>query len=74
VLAEIVVNVGASVGAALSGPGEPVTTQLLLDADRTMYRAKRRAAARSIVDLRRESADGLERAIPQQPNARLRIE
>lgn len=64
-LAELSLDVGASVGAALAGAGEPVSTQLLLDADMNMYRAKRRAAANTIVELLTTTTGGAQ-DMPQQ--------
>lgn len=49
-LAELVLTVGASVGAGFSGPGEAVTNQLLLDADAAMYQAKRRTGSQTVID------------------------
>ena len=45
--------VTASVGVAYSGPGEPITYQLVIDADAAMYEAKRAGgAAHRLVDRR----------------------
>ena len=49
--AELLVT--ASVGIAYAGPGDHITTQLLIDADTAMYQAKRRGGAtHHVIDLR----------------------
>ncbi len=45
----LLVPMKASVGVAYRGPGEAITTQLLLDADAAMYQAKRRGGDRHCV-------------------------
>ncbi|MCW2546469.1 MAG: Diguanylate cyclase protein [Mycobacterium sp.] len=47
------VTVSASVGIAYAGPGQAVTSQLIIDADIAMYQAKRNGGAgHQIIDLR----------------------
>jgi diguanylate cyclase (GGDEF)-like protein len=55
-VAELRLAITASIGIAFAGPGESISNQLVVDADRAMYTAKRDGdQARVIVDVR---ADG----------------
>jgi diguanylate cyclase (GGDEF)-like protein len=50
---EEAVTISASVGVAFAGPGQDVTDDLVTEADRAMYQAKRRGgASHQIIDLR----------------------
>jgi diguanylate cyclase (GGDEF)-like protein len=47
------VGISASVGMAYAGPGEAITTQLLVNADTAMYQAKRKGGGlHQVIDLR----------------------
>jgi diguanylate cyclase (GGDEF)-like protein len=58
-LASVVLAVTASVGIAFAGPGEDISNELVVEADRAMYRMKRdrakRNGGREIVDVRSTS-------------------
>lgn len=60
----------ASVGAAVSGPGEFVSTRLMRDADTAMYQAKRRAAANKIAELIKAADETPARGAPGQADKR----
>jgi len=52
-LADFELAVTASVGVAYAGPGEEISSRLLINADTAMYQAKRKGGARhQIIDLR----------------------
>lgn len=54
---EVSLVISASVGIAYAGPGQTVSTQLVIDADTAMYQAKRRGgAAHRVLDLREAQA------------------
>jgi diguanylate cyclase (GGDEF)-like protein len=46
------ITISASVGVAFAGPGEQISDELLIKADRAMYRAKRTGGGFQVVDLR----------------------
>jgi diguanylate cyclase (GGDEF)-like protein len=51
-LAGTEITITASVGVAFAGPGEAIADDLLITADRAMYRAKRTGGGSEIIDLR----------------------
>ena len=58
--------ISASVGMAYAGPGEAVSSQLIVNADLAMYQAKRRGgAAHHIIDLRSAQQTGDRRTLVQ---------
>jgi diguanylate cyclase (GGDEF)-like protein len=55
-LAGVEVEISASVGVAIAGPGQHLPEQLLHDADAAMYRVKRNGGANhQILDVRRDT-------------------
>ncbi len=58
-LKEVTLDITASVGVAFAGPGDEISSRLVVDADIAMYQAKRRrgtAPKDSVIDLRAEGA------------------
>jgi diguanylate cyclase (GGDEF)-like protein len=52
-LSNVELSITASVGVAFAGPGEDISTQLVVQADTAMYQAKRKGGGRhQIIDLR----------------------
>ncbi len=60
IVAGLELSASASVGIAFAGPGDSISEELVAQADRAMYRAKRRGGGHHVIDLREavHAADG----------------